>query len=266
MSNEPASQQQTISLQAISQNFLGALQRQFDLLAYNLAAMQQSAGERYETLARQLKLMPAPQLHQNFEQTQAYARSLIFRQTVNDLSNMAAACMNSCHLLCQLIRNQEAMKSNQEATNKILAETQSSFEHAPLNEKFERLEKDFEIMCGTEDAIIAIAVAFRVLVARNGNVSAEDVNEDGELVFEFKTVQTINPPKSAENAQPEMRVVDTRRVFREGDHIEMSNSELLSLSVTVTAFFHDLFKAVDEYGRKTLGLPDAGTPPPAAQN
>jgi hypothetical protein len=119
-------------------------------------------------------------------------------------------------------------------------------------------------MCGSEDAIIAIAVAFRVLIARNGNVTAEDVNEDGELVFEFKTVQAINPPKGTENAQPEMRVVDTRRAFRENDRLDLSNSELLGLSVTVTAFFHDLFKAVDEFGQKTLGV--SGSAETAAQN
>jgi hypothetical protein len=58
--------------------------------------------------------------------------------------------------------------------------------------------------------------------------------------------------------------VDARRSFREGDRLDLSNSELLGLSVTVTAFFHDLFKAVDEFGQKTLGIaPPASA---AAQN
>ena len=253
MANEPTPQQQTISLQAISQNFLGALQRQFDLLAYNLAAAQQVGAERYDTVAHQLKLMPMARLHQNFEQTQSYARNLLIRQTVNDLANMSAACMNSCHLLCQLIKSQNALKADEEAANKVISEAQAAFERAQLNDKFEQFEKEFGIMCSTEDSILAIAVACRVLIVRNGNVTADDVNDDGELVFEFKTVQAVNPPKGTD-AQPEMRVADARRSFREGDRLELSNSELLSLSVTVTAFFHDLFKAVDEFGQKTLGI------------
>ncbi|MDR0535051.1 MAG: hypothetical protein LBG65_01630 [Puniceicoccales bacterium] len=265
MSNEPSPQQQTISLQAISQNFLGALQRQFDLLVYNLAAAAQVNAERYDAISRQLKLMPVPQLHQNFAQTQGYARNLLVRQTFNDLASMASACLNSCHLLCQLIKNQAALKIDEQAANKAVGEAQQAFEQAALNDKFERLEKDFSIMCGTEDAIIAIAVAFRVLMTRNGIVAADDVNEDGELVFEFKTVQNIPPAKEA-GAQPEVRVVDLRRVFREGDQLELSNSELLGLSITVTAFFHDLFKAVDEYGARTLGVQPSPDTSVAGQN
>ena len=254
MSNEQNPQEQVISLKSISQNFLGALQRQFDLLAYNMAASQQVESEKYETFARQVKLMPVPQMHQDFSQVQAYARGLLFRQTLNDLMNMASACMDNCYLLCQLIRNQETAKDGAEAANKAVAGAMEAFTRAPLNEKFERFEKDFDIMCETEDAIIAIAVGLRVLMSRNGSITPEDVNEDGELVFEFKTVQTINhPPRGVENQQPEVRVVDTRRAFRAGDTLELSNSELLSLSVTITAFFHNLFRGVDEYGRKTLG-------------
>jgi hypothetical protein len=262
MANEPNPQQQVISLQAISQNFLGALQRQFDLLAYNLAASQLVEADRYETFARQVKIMPVQQLHQNFGQIQAYSRGLLFRQTINDLLNMSAACMDNCHLLCQLIKNQEGMKAAQEQTNKTISEVQNAFVRAPLNEKFEGFEKEFGIICETEDSLIAIAIGLRVIMMRNGIVATDDVNEDGELVFEFKTVQTINPPKGIDNQQPEVRIVDTRRAFRAGDQLDLSNSELLSLSVTIASFFHNLFRSVDEYGRKTLG--DKAAPPPDA--
>ncbi|MDR1498008.1 MAG: hypothetical protein LBS59_06335 [Puniceicoccales bacterium] len=254
MSNEqnaPQQGQQVISLQAISQNFLGAAQRQFDLLAYNLAASQQVEAEKYEAFARQVKIMPVQQLHQGFPQIHAYARALLFRQTLNDLANMAAACMDSCHLLCFLVKNEKQLTADPDQGNKLILETREAMARAPLQEKFERFEKDFGIMSETEDAVIAIAIALRVLVVRNGAVAEEDVNDDGELVFEFKTVQTINPPKGVEK-QPEVRIVDTRRAFRVGDHIELSNSEMLGLSVTVTAFFHNLFRAVDEFGRKIL--------------
>ena len=39
--------QHTISLPAIAQNFFGALQRHFDLLAFNLAGMQGADAEKY---------------------------------------------------------------------------------------------------------------------------------------------------------------------------------------------------------------------------
>ncbi len=253
MSNEPNPQQQVISLQAISQNFLGALQRQYDILAYNLAASQHVEAERYETFAHQLKIMPVQQLHWGFAQVQAYSRGLIVRQTINDLLGMASACMDNCHLLCQLIKNQKDAKENAEAVNKAVSEAQSNFVRAALQDKFEMLEKDFGIMCELEDALMTLAIALHVLMQRNGIVEASDLDDDGELVFEFKTVQTINPPKSAPEQKPEMRIVDTRRAFKAGDRVELSNSELLSLCVTMSSFFHGLFRSVDEYGRATLG-------------
>lgn len=259
-------QTQVISLQTISQNFLGALQRQFDLLAYNLAAAQQVDADRYESFARQAKIMPVQQLHQGFGQIQAYSRGLILRQTINDLLNMTAACIDNCHLLCALVKNQGASKTTTEETQKAVAEAQGAFVRIPLNDKFERLEKEFGIMCEMEDAIIAIAIGLRVLMTRNGTVATEDLDDDGELVFEFKTVQTINPPKGSEKLQPEVRIVDTRRAFKAGDTLDLSNSEMLSLSVTIASFFHNLFHSVDEFGRKTLGERATTPPPPPGSN
>lgn len=263
MSNEQnpqQPQQQVISLQAISQNFFGALQRQFDLLAYNLAAGQSIDAEKYEQFAHQVKIMPVQQLHAGFAQVQAYSRGLMIRQTINDLLGMAAACMDNCHLLCQLIKNQKASKENAEAANKTVSEAQGAFVRSALQDKFETFDKNFGVMCELEDSIIAFAIGLRVLMQRNGIVAAEDLDGDGELVFEFKTAQIINPPKTAPEQKPELRIVDTRRAFKAGDHIELSNSELLGLNVTMASFFNSLFRAVAEYGQKN------GEPTAAQQN
>jgi hypothetical protein len=259
------SQQQTqvISLQNISQEFLGAIQRQFDLLAFNLAALSTATGEQYEQFARQTKRMPVAPIHQPFPAVRDYARALLLRNTINDLARMASACLDQCHLLCQLVKNQAAKRTQEEA-NQIVGEAHRAFIQSGLNEKFELLEKDFEIMCGTEDAIIAIAIGLRVLAVRDGEITAEDVDENGELAFEFKSVQVVPPAAGAPADQkPEARIVDTRRSFRVGDRLELTNSELLGLSITVTAFFSDLFHAVDNYGMKVLGNPAGGSTAPA---
>lgn len=261
---EPKPQQQVISLQAISQNFLGALQRQFDLLAYNLSASQLTEADKYEIFARQPRIMPVQQLHMNFGQVQAYARNLLVRQTINDLLSMSAACMDNCHLLCQLIKNQKEHGGDAEAMNKAVGEAQNNFVRVPLQDKFDLLEKGFGIMCELEDGLISMGIALRSLMAKDGAIEQEDLDDDGELVFEFKTVQTINPPKGEEEKKPEVRVVDTSRTFKLGDKLEFSNSELLGMSVTVGYFFHQLFRSVDECGRKIMGEQAAQPPAPEA--
>lgn len=250
------SKQQTISLPIIAQNFFGALQRHFDLLAYNLAGSQAVDAEKYNHFSSLTKMMPVAQLHRDFEQMKTFAHGLMIRQSINDLLSLAGACMDNCHLLCTLFSNKKAMDADPKATNELVGRKQEAFVNSALQDKFEVLDKEFGITCELEDGITNMAIALRALMRNNGVVTAEDVPADGEidageLVFEFKTVQTIQPAK--EGDRPEVRIVDTRRAFKAGDTIDLTNSELLSLNTTVASFFDALFKSVSAYGKKTIG-------------
>lgn len=249
--NDKSPQQKTISLPAIAQNFFGALQRHFDLLAFNLAGTSSATAEKYAHFSSLTKMMPVAQLHRDFAQIQTFAHGLMIRQCINDLLSLTSACMDNCHLLCTLFANKKAMDADPKATNELVGRKQQAFAHSALQDKFEVFEKEFGIICELEDGITTLAIALRALMQNNGVVTAEDVDEEGELAFEFKTVQMIQPPKEGE--KPEIRLADTRRAFKAGDTIELSNSELLSLNTTVASFFDTLFKSVSAYGKKVLG-------------
>lgn len=253
---ENEQQGQVISLDGISRKYLGVLQRRHDLLAYEVAGLQSVDAEKYEYFARLARLMPVAQIHIDHGQAQRQLRGKITVQSLNDLLGMAAGCMDECHFLLTLIANKPEVESGAEAANRAVSEAQEAFARAPLQDKFDLLEKNFGIMCELEDGIISLAFGLRVMMGRGGVVSAEDLGDDGELAFEFKSVQQINPPQGAPaDAKPELRLADTRRSFRAGDTIEFTNSELMGLSVTIASFFHGLFRSVDDYGRRKLGSP-----------
>lgn len=243
--------QHTISLPAIAQNFFGALQRHFDLLAFNLAGMQGADAEKYNHFSSLTRMMPVAQLHRDFEQMKTFAHGLMIRQSVNDLLSMVAACMDNCHLLCTLFSEKKAMEEDPKAANERVARRQEAFVNSALQDKFEVFEKEFGITCELEDGVTNMAIALRALMRNNGVVTADDVDDEGELVFEFKTVQMIQPAKEGE--RPEVRLADTRRGFRAGDTVDLTNSELLSLNTTVASFFDALFKSVAAFGKKTVG-------------
>ena len=230
--NNEQPRQQTISLPAIAQNFFGTLQRHFDLLAFNLAATQSVDAEKYNHFSSLTKMMPVAQLHRNFDQMKSFAHGLMLR-------------------LCTLFANKKAMEADPKSANELVGRKQEAFVNSALQDKFEVFEKEFGILCELEDGITNMAIALRSLMQNNGVVTAEDVDDDGELVFEFKTVQTIQPAKEGE--RPEVRLADTRRAFKAGDTIDLTNSELLSLNTTVAAFFDALFKSVAAFGKKTMG-------------
>lgn len=269
MSESPEQQQpgadepqgQVISLENISRKYLSVLQRRHDILAYEVASIPGVDAEKYEYFARLARLMPVNQIHMDHGQVQRQVRGKITVQALNDLLGMAAGCLDECHFLLTLIANKPAVEAGAAEANRKVAEAQEAFSRSALQDKFDTLEKNFGIMCELEDGIISLAFGLRVMMGRGGVVDAEDLGDDGELAFEFKSVQQINPPVGApEGTKPELRLADTRRAFRAGDTIEFTNSEIMGLTVTIASFFHGLFRSVDDFGRRTLGAPAQQSP------
>ena len=107
MSEQPAGNQPpegTISLQAISRNMLVGLQRQYDMLAFTLAAIRNEDPTTYDLYSSLARVMPAPPAHMPHPQMRAYSRALLQRSAVNDLILLAVECMHQCHLLCAFIK------------------------------------------------------------------------------------------------------------------------------------------------------------------
>lgn len=259
--NEPRGQ--VISLEGISRKYLGALQRRHDILAFEVASLSSVDAEKYEYFSRLARIMPVQQIHADHARTLQQMRGKVTVQVLNDLLGLAAGCLDEIHFLLTLIENKPAVESGSEEANRRVSESQEAFARAPLQDKFDLLEKGFGVMCELEDGIISLAFGLRIMMGRGGLVSPEDLGDEGELAFEFKTIQQINPPKGApDGTRPELRLADTRRAFRAGDTIEFSNSELMGLSVTVASFFHSLFRSVDDFGRRKIGQ---DTPAPAAE-
>lgn len=238
----------TISLQAISRNMLVGLQRQYDMLAFTLAAIRNedaSAYDRYSALAR---VMPAPPAHLSHAQMRAYSRALLQRTTTNDLIVLAVECMHQCHLLCAFIKERGTDLKGSEASDQRVAERQKAFVTAKLQDKFEILERDYGIVSELEDALFSLAAALRVLHNGNGQVTNDDISPDGTLVLEFKMVKDVD-----EAGKKVAKLADTARTFRPGERLELSDEELIGMNITIAKFFDGLFRSVDAYGTNQLG-------------
>ena len=271
---QPGNGESVLSLQNISRTFFTALQRQHDMLAFSIAGLHTADPKAYEHFSSMSRVMPVPQAHLPPEQMLAYARGLMMRTTVNDLLTLSSECMTQCHLLCLFIREQGKNQRRDPLTEKIISEKQNAFQKMTLQDRFTALEENFGIVCDLEDGVFSLASALRVLV-RGGLVTNDDITPDGALTLEFKSMKDFEAPaepeKTAEAApelppgvtrhslsdenKPKMvaRLTDTARTFKPGEMLNLTDSELLGLNITVAKFVDGLLRSVDHFGRAQLG-------------
>lgn len=247
--NQNGGQPQQVNLQQIAQQFMSGLQRHFDMLAFNLASRESVQEDAYNKSANAPRIMPAAPHHQNFEQMQAYARDLLVRQVIGDSLNLTVTALNNAHFFLALVKATNANKDVSPDAQKDAQESQQSFIPAPLDEKFNRLEKDYGIMCELEDSLTSLGFSMQVLIQQGGIVQKAQVDESGELVLELKSVEIQEAGEGQD--KPQGKLVDLRKVFREGDAIALSDVELQLVLVTIASFADTLFKSVAEYARAT---------------
>lgn len=270
----PGKGENVLSLQNISRTFFTALQRQHDMLAFNIAGLHTADPKAYEHFSTVSRVMPVPQAHLPAEQMLAYARGLMLRTTINDLLTLSSECMSQCFLLCLFIREQGKNPRRDPLTEKIISEKHQSFLKMNLQSRFTALEEEFGIVCELEDGIFSLAAALRVL-ARGGLVTNDDITPDGALTLEFKAMKDVEVPAepadgdaqspapppgvtvhgAGEMAKPKTvaRLSDTSRTFKPGEMLDLTDTELLGLNITVTKFVDGLMRSVDHFGRAQLG-------------
>ena len=269
----PGKGENVLSLQNISRTFFTALQRQHDMLAFSIAGLHTADPKAYEHFSTISRVMPVPQAHLPPEQMLAYARGLMLRTTINDLLTLSSECMAQCYLLCLFIREQGKNPRRDPLTEKIIGEKHQAFVKMKLQARFTALEEDFGIVCELEDGIFSLAAALRVL-ARGGLVTNDDITPDGSLTLEFKAMKDIEAPAETSpdeavatpppgvtvhgagelaKAKTIARLTDTTRTFKPGEMLDLTDTELLGLNITVTKFVDGLLRSVDHFGRAQLG-------------
>ena len=269
----PGKGENVLSLQHISRTFFTALQRQHDMLAFSIAGLHTADPKAYEHFSTLSRVMPVPQAHLPPEQMLAYARGLMLRTTINDLLTLSSECMSQCYLLCLFIREQGKNPRRDPLVEKIISEKHKAFVKMNLQSRFAALEEDFAIVCELEDGIFSLAAALRVL-ARGGLVTNDDITPDGSLTLEFKAMKDVDvlPETTADETAPApppgvtvhgagdvgkpksiARLSDTTRTFKPGEMLDLTDTELLGLNITVTKFVDGLLRSVDHFGRAQLG-------------
>jgi|SRR5690625_3139823 len=249
MANQPnPGQTRELNLKKIADQFIGGLQHHFDMLAFNLASREAATEEAYHRHSKAPGMMPAEGAHRNFEQMQAHARDLLFGQIVNDALNLSVSCMHNVHLFLALVKARSEHGELTEEAQKEAQRVQQKFLQMPLDQKFNLLEEEYEIMCELEDTVLSFGFVMQAVAQQRGIVQKAQLDEQQELKLELKQAPENESPGDVWRNPRALETVV--KVFRDGEKIVFSDLELQTIILTVTVFAHQLFTSVFRYAQE----------------
>jgi len=121
-----------------------------------------------------------------------------------------------------------------------------------LEDKFEFLEREYDVVSSYTKTILSLVIALRALVENGGILKAEFLDTvPRQIELSIKRLKVDQ--KMDTTAKATGKMIDEVKVFREGEAIVFSDVEVQRILVTVASFADSLFKSVAGYARKVKG-------------
>ncbi|MDA0848775.1 MAG: hypothetical protein O2827_03360 [Verrucomicrobia bacterium] len=238
-----------LNLRAMAQEFMDGLQRHADMLAFNLASRESVQEVTYKKRSAAPQIMPSGKRHQNFEQMQAYARDLLVRQVINDCLGLAVTALNNSHFFFSLLKESKGSNKFAAGAQQIAEERHQHFLKAPIHVKFDLLHQHYGVRTDQQPTILNLVIALKALIENNGILKAGMFPEGVNPVLEIDLKRLEVEQTKNEDGKAMGRIVNDRKVFRDGEAIVFSDLEIQRTLVTIASFADALFKSVAGYAQ-----------------
>ena len=238
-----------LNLRAMAQEFMDGLQRHADMLAFNLASRESVQEDAYKKRSAAPQIMPSGKRHQNFEQMQAYARDLLVRQVINDCLGLAVTALNNSHFFFSLLKESKGSNKFESGVQKIAEERHKHFLSAPIDVKFDLLHQNYGVRLDYQITILNLVIALKALIENNGILKSAMFPEGINPILQIDLKRLEIDKKQDEAGKAIGRIVNDRKIFRDGDAIIFSDLEIQRTLVTIASFADALFKSVAGYAQ-----------------
>ena len=215
------------------------LQRDFDLLAFSLAAHEHANESTYQAHSLAPRIMPLAHCHQNFEQMQAHMRDRLVRQVVADSLNRIIAVLDKMHFFLHLVQNKQNATSVRPEIQTAIKEKQHQFVEAGLAQKFDFLDVCFDIRSPFTDFVLALELTIDALVHHRGCIQEQHLNVGASLMLPLKKVSVALNSAN--------KLADEQLVFEKGEAVDLGMNHLQQILITVSIFADHLFRSVASY-------------------
>jgi hypothetical protein len=257
----PSASPQTISLGEVANRYLEALQRIYDIVSYSLASSRKINEHDYDEFSQQLQVMPRQQCRMDFEQAKDATEHWFLRNSLGDSVALVVPLMEDCRTISALCNFKVAKKNDAAGLQKIVSEDRTAFLQLSIKDKFKHLEQNYSVSSPVQEHIEGLVEATRILMWKNGIVTAEDTGTEGKIKVKIRSVQLVQVPGNTTPGQePTMsiarRMGDAEKVFNVGDKISLTKAEHIGSIITVGLFIASMLQALKAYAKKTGAADD----------
>ncbi|MDF3129817.1 hypothetical protein P0Y35_11470 [Kiritimatiellaeota bacterium B1221] len=242
-----------ISLEEIATKYLGALQKNHDMLSYFLSGSRKTTEADYDEFSNQLQVMPRQTDRMDFENAKRATQQWVLRNTLSDSLALVMPLLEDARTVCALCDFKASGSTDQAELQKIANQNRAEFLQKPLAEKFTHLKDTYGIDCEVSEHILILMDICKALMTKNGILTEEEA-VDGKRTLKIRSVQIVQTPStdgSGQNLSLSRKVGDSSREIKVGEEIHFTKAEQVGSILTVGVFISDMLKGIQVYAQKT---------------
>jgi len=251
---ESSSPGQKVSLGELTQRYLTALQRNFDVTAYMVEGTRRVDERTYDEFASAVRFQPSQQDHQGFDGAREESERWLLKSLLAESLSLMVPFLEDVRSIAALSAWQAAGTQDEAALRRMLGEERQAFLALDLAEKFKHLQANYGIGSPLSAQVLALTQLGVCLAARRGVVSSADVNDGGALTLSLVAldlVPTAAPQPGQSPVTP--RVGELKRSFSVGEKIRLEKPDCLNVITTLAIFINSTMKTVQEWVKQKQG-------------
>jgi hypothetical protein len=245
------------------------LQQTLDLVSFGLQSADSSSVDALDMPGTVFQVLPATKHSLSIEETRSVFKIWVLTNGLRNFVDIIGPSLEWARKICFLsTRPGEAILKDDghvqisakilgEEWNKEYIEDKKRFDLKSLKKKLDWLKNKYGLLLPElSESILSLNRARNCMTHRSGVVGQDDISEDTEnsLLVEWRKFQifahskngkrVVDLPGRVENEQLSLEVVKVQKVFKLGDQIEFSPSELVEIAQTFLFFAQQIQQSI----------------------
>lgn len=234
MSEQPTLTEQspktiTISLKDMARNYLGAMQRTFDVAAVVVQGAREVNERGYDDLAASSRFLPAQDQHRTFADAKPLAERWILKNLLADSFAALVPFMEDARTICAL-HEWKTAGSDQATLPPVFREQRADFIRKDTAGRLAHLKEKHGIEPQLSEHIKGLEAVIGCLAGHDGIVP----KDGAPLTFTLVSLDLVATPEK--KVQPQL--AESKKEFSPGAEIKLEKVDYMNMLATISLFMN----------------------------